>query len=167
MSLDNIQIPAIVLQDLFKDSLVDLKTDEHAGDLPSPSQLSFLGTNLQRVVIVVNNSNATYLPDEELNFLLGILSACKLSMADVALLNLSKNKAVNYNMIADELYAEKIFLFGVEPSALQLPLQFPHYQVQKYNSQVYLSSPDLSTLSTDRAEKTKLWNCLKQVFNIA
>ena len=28
MSLDNIQLPAIVLQDLFKNSLVDLNTDK-------------------------------------------------------------------------------------------------------------------------------------------
>jgi hypothetical protein len=48
-----------------------------------------------------------------------------------------------------------------------LPLQFPAYQIQKFNNQVYLAAPALHLLAQDKAEKTKLWNCLKQVFSIA
>ena len=95
---------------------------------------------------------------------MGILGACNLSMEDVALVNMNKNTGLTYISISEQLKAETILLFGVQPSALELPLQFPEYQVQKYNNQVYLSAPILTKLQGDKAEKLKLWNCLKQIF---
>ena len=166
MSLDNIQLPAVILHDLYRNSLVDLRSGNAILNTEQAAAIFFLGNNQQRVVIIVKNTEAIYLPEEELNFLLGILTACKLSMADVALVNIAKNKEPDYMAITEQLSAEKIFLFGVEPAALALPLQFPHYQVQQYNNQVYLSAPPLKQLEDDKAEKTKLWNCLKQVFAI-
>jgi hypothetical protein len=167
MSLDNIQLPPIVLHDLFKHSLVDLNagtTKDDTINTTSTVNISFLGTNQKQIAIIVDNEKTIYLPDEELNFLLGILSACKLSMADVALVNIAKNNTLIYTDIAQQLNAEKILLFAVTPAQLQLPLQFPHYQIQKFNTQVYLSAPSLQLIEADKAEKTKLWNCLKQIF---
>ena len=167
MSLDNIQLPAIVLQDLFKNALIDMKTANTVSTVSTASTLSYLGDNQKRVVIVVDEATAIYLPEGELNFLLEILTACKLSMADIALLNCCRNPGISYQDIFQQLDAQKIFLFGVAPAALQLPLQFPHYQVQHFNNQVYLSSPALAAVKDDKIEKTKLWVCLKNVFSIA
>ena len=166
MSLDNIQLPAIVLQDLFKNSLIDLNTNKTVMQVDNNAAFTFLGNNEKRIAIIVNDAKAIYLPDEELNFLMGILSACKLSMADVALVNISKAVTLAYPEIEQQLKAEKILFFGVTPAQLQLPLQFPNYQIQKYNNQVYVAAPALKTLQGDKEEKTKLWNCLKLVFAI-
>lgn len=166
MSLDNIQLPAIVLQDLFKNSLIDLNDGKASAQVAEVTAFAYLGKNEKRIAIIVNDTNTIYLPDEELNFLMGILSACKLSMADVALVNISKVLTINYTGIEEQLHAEKILLFGVTPSQLQLPLQFPNYQIQKYNNQVYVAAPALNILQGDKEEKTKLWNCLKQAFAI-
>ncbi len=167
MSLDNIQLPPIVLQDLYRNALVDLKTVNAVANNPASTTLAYLGNNQKHVVVIVDEPEAIYLPDEELNFLLGILTACKLSMADIALLNYSKNPAITYRDITGQLQAEKIFLFGPPPTTIGLPLQFPQYQVQQYDGQVYLYSPNLKKLKDDKAEKTKLWNCLKQIFLIS
>lgn len=164
MSLDNIQLPPFVLQDLFKDSLVELVPTGQTTNSPVLSSISFLGNNQKNITILVNVPATIYLPDDELNFLMGILTACQLSMADIALVNLSSNNAIDYNTINDQLTPEKILLFGIDPLSLLLPLQFPYYQVQPFNNQVYLSSPALNLLQTDKAEKTKLWNCLKKIF---
>ena len=166
MSLDNIQLPAIVLQDLYKNSLVDLDTSAVKKAPKKTTGIAFLGNNQKYVTIITADTTTIYLPDEELNFLMGILSACKLSMADVALVNIAKTGAVTYNEIEQELNAGTILLFGVTPLQLQLPLQFPHYQVQKFNNLVYLAAPTLTVIAADKAEKTKLWNCLKQIFLI-
>ena len=69
-------------------------------------------------------------------------------------------------MISKELSAEKVFVFGVTPGDINLPLSFPHYQVQQFKNQQYLSAPPLIELQHDKAEKTKLWNCLKKIFSI-
>jgi hypothetical protein len=164
MGLDDIQLPAIVLQDLYKNSLVDLGVIASRKLIEKESGIAFLGNNQKQIAVIVNDSSTIYLPDDDLNFLIGILGACKLSMSDVALVNISKKEKLDYLLLAEELQAEKILLFGVEPSELELPLQFPFYQIQQFNSQVYLSSPALTIIAADKAEKTKLWNCLKQIF---
>ncbi len=163
MSLNDIRIPAIVIQELYKETLVEVEPRIRVSD-PKPAGISYLGDNRKGIVIIVKAPEAVYLPDDQLNFLLGILTACKLSMADIALLNLSQIAEISYNEITRQLGAEKIILFGVEPAALELPLQFPYYQVQQYNNQTYLASPGLTVIVNDRAEKTKLWASLKQLF---
>ena len=167
MSLDNIQLPAIVLHDLYKNSLVDVDTTTVKNKNEKTSAIAYLGNNQKQVAIIANDTAAIYLPDEELNFLMGILSACKLSMADVALVNIAKTGAVSYTKIEEELHAGIILLFGVAPVQLQLPLQFPQYQIQKFNGQVYFAAPALTTIAADKGEKTKLWSCLKQIFEIS
>jgi hypothetical protein len=166
MSLDNIQFSPIVLQDLYKKTLFDLKTGGQPMVSPEAGAISHLGNNQRKIVIIVMSSEAIYLPDEDLKFLLGILSACKLNMEDIALVNASKQSSLLYNKLTEQFSAEKIFLFGVDLQILNLPLQFPYYQVQHFNNQVYVSSASLTDLQNDKVDKMKLWNCLKKVFSL-
>ncbi|MBK8495046.1 MAG: hypothetical protein IPL50_08435 [Chitinophagaceae bacterium] len=166
MSIDNIQFPASILQGLYNKSLYDLRSNESVINDIQPMNIVFLGSNLKKIALVVHDESSIYLADDALQFLLGILTACKLSMADIALINVSKNKQINYNTITEQLKAEKIIMFGLTAENLALPLQFPHYQVQHYNNQVYLSAASLTDLQKDKEEKMKLWNCLKNIFSI-
>lgn len=167
MSLDNIQLPSIVIQDLYKNSLVDLNNNKAVTEEIKSAALPFLGNNQKRICILVNDEKALYLSDELLNFLLGILAACKLSMADVALVNAAKNNKLDYTFLQEQLNAETVLLFGVTALQMQLPMQFPFYQIQKFNNQAYLTAPELQKLQEDKAEKMKLWNSLKQLFSIS
>ena len=166
MSLDNIQLPDTILQGLYSKCLYDL--DPHKSVLSdiTASEINFLGNNQKKIIILVNSEAAIYLPDDELNFLLGILTACKLSMADIALVNLAKNPDINYSFLTDQFKADKVFLFGLTTGAIALPLEFPHYQVQQFNNQVYLSSVSLNEMQVKKEEKMKLWVCLKKIFSI-
>lgn len=168
MSLDNIQLPSIVIQDLYKNSLVDLNNGKAVSNTAQlQNNLPFLGKNQKNICIVVTDEEALYLSDDMLNFLLGILSACKLSMADVALVNAAKKNDLNYEVLEQQLQPATVLLFGTGPQQLQLPMQFPFYQIQKFNNQAYLAAPGLQHLQQDKAEKTKLWNSLKQLFAIS
>lgn len=166
MSLNSIQLSPTSIQELYGHSLVELKSPAMATEPRPVAAINVLGKNQQHIVIVVNNDEVAFVPDEELNFLLGVLSACKLNMDDVGILNISKKPCPGYKEIAAELQAEKLILFGTTPDAIKLPLSFPHYQVQRYNDQTYLSAPALRVIQQDKAEKTKLWNSLKQLFSI-
>lgn len=166
MSLDNIQLPPVTVAALYKKSLVELKSETAGQLIGAAHSISILGKNAKGIVIIVSNTGTAFLPDEELSFLLGILNACKLNMDDVGILNLQKNEGIDYITIAKELRTDKIFLFGPGAGDIKLPLSFPRYQIQKYNNQVYLTAPSLNEMQHDKAEKTKLWNCLKQIFSI-
>jgi len=166
MSLDNIQFPASILQGLYNKSLYHLQSNESLLDDIQPVNMVFLGSNQKKITLVVHDETSIYLADDALQFLLGILTACKLSMADIALINVSKNPNIDYHTITEQLKSEKIIMFGLPAETLALPLQFPHYQVQRYNNQVYLSAASLTDLQKDKEEKMKLWNCLKHIFSI-
>ena len=164
MSLDNILLPGTILQGLYTKNLYDLETDKLTPDEIQTGSIAYLGSNQKKIAVLVSSTTAIYLPDEELNFLLGIITACKLSMADIALINVAKNPNLVHSAVTQQLKSEKIFLFGLDAAALALPLQFPHYQVQHFNNQIYLSSVTLNELQANKEEKMKLWNCLKKIF---
>jgi hypothetical protein len=166
MSLNDIQLQPSSIRELYSKSLVEIKSNTTTVEATPAQSLSILGKNLKGIVLVVSNAEAAFVTDDELNFLLGILSACKLNMDDVGILNIRKHAGTDYKNIAAGLSAEKVFLFGVDPAEIKLPLSFPYYQVKRYNGQTYLSSPALAGIQNDKAEKTKLWNCLKQIFSI-
>jgi len=164
MSLENIQLPARVITDLFKDSLVELQRLQPNHKKAAAVGFQMLGKFLKKVLILVDNSEAIYLPDEELQFLLGILSACKLTMEDVSIANLQKNNGLTYTTISKELKPAVVLLFGIETEQIELPLSFPAYQVQKYNQHTFLCAPPLATLQKNVEEKKLLWKSLQQIF---
>ncbi len=166
MSLHHVLLPSLVLQELFPYSLITKDAGNNKTQVLTSTTFSYLGNNQKNVIILVDEPEAIYLSDEALGFLLGILNACKLTMADIALINVSKYTIANYMDLEQQLNARVVCLFGVSPASLLLPLQFPHYQLQHFNNQDYIAAPDLDAIKGDKDEKTKLWNSLKLVFAI-
>ena len=164
MSLDNIELTPFLIAELFKNTLVEIKSAKKADKTALPPAFNFLGNNKSRVAIVIYDAENIYLPDAQLNFLMVILGACKLTMEDVAIVNISNSNSITYKTIESELKAEKIILFGVTSAELGLPLEFPVYQIQQYNNQTYIASDSLMHIETNKKEKISLWNCLKQIF---
>ena len=130
MPLDNIQLTPFLIEGLFKKSLVTIEILQSQAQKQSISSFNILGKNQKRVALIVENSEELYIADNQLNFLLGVLSACKLTMEDVAIINIDKNIGANYKTIEIELQSEKVILFGVKPAQIDLPLEFPLYQIQ-------------------------------------
>jgi len=166
MSLDNIQLPPFLIQELYGNSLIDEHNKQSKTKSLNTADPVFLGKNQKNILVIVQEENAVYLPDETLNFLIGILGACKLSLSDTALINFSRNNGINYKILQEKFKPGIILFFGIEPSMLEFPLQFPHYQLQSYNKQTYLSAPALELLAADKQEKLQLWACLKKLFSI-
>ncbi|MEO5646959.1 MAG: hypothetical protein ABIQ56_01280 [Chitinophagaceae bacterium] len=166
MSLDNIQLPTIVLQDLYRKSLVDLKTNEHENDISKSIPFSFLGENRSHITILVQSEGNAYLPDEQLSFLTGVLNACKLNLSEVALVNLSNIQDPDYKKMIEVLDATKLILFGIPALAIHLPFAIPDFQVQKYDNRHYLLSPAIKLMIDDKVLKKKLWDSLKILFGI-
>jgi len=134
-----------------------------------PAAVKFLGNNMRHIAIIVNQAADVFLPEKHLEFLSKILSACKLNIGDVAIVN-EGYKFVDIATLKKELQPRSIILFGLEPTDLKLPLNFPHFKIQNYDEIVYLSVPALEALNVDNEEgkllKTRLWVCLKTMFEV-
>lgn len=163
MSLDNIQLTPSLLRQLYGKCLYEFNTaatQATAGE----ALINSLGYNEKNILIVVDEPNAVHVQEADLKLLTGILTACKLSLADVALVNKHKNENASFSSLNNSFTPRVILLFGIAPPALGFPLHFPHFQLQQYNGQQYISSPSLQALALDKGLKKQLWDILQKLF---
>lgn len=168
MSQGNPQLPDLLLADLYRHSLVVVET-EAKKPAPEPERQWFLGSNLQKITLIVSEPDAVYLGDESLQFLSSILGACKLNLGDVAIINLAREQT-DYNAIKQRLTPRYLVMFGVTAAEIKLPFTVPHYQVQPYDKCDVLLAPALQLMlgtgQDAKLEKSKLWLCLRKMFGI-
>lgn len=173
MELNDIQLPASVIADLYRSSLIDTNNDTKetpaktsVANILVPGQWKYIGENKKNILVAVNYSGVLHLPDEELSFLTGMLTACKLSLADVAIVNLDNYKEKVYKEIIAYFKSRIVFLFGTDPVAFGLPVSFPKFQLQPFANATFLFTPSLEELKKDELLKSKLWVCLRRIFAI-
>ena len=159
MSLNNLSLTPQLIADLFSDSLI-----ENFRPSTIEQTVKFLGKNEKNILILVSEEEVAFLADNELNFLSTVLGACKLSVADIAIVNLYHVGSLNYRDFIKQLNAKKVLLFDVEAQTIDLPFNFPHFQIQQFDGCTYLSAASLKTIEKDKVLKTQLWNCLKKLF---
>jgi DNA polymerase III psi subunit len=164
MSLNDIQLGSFLVQQMYKKTLIDVGNVKDIPASSSPESISVLGKNEKSILIIINEKDTAFLDDKDLNLLIGILSACKLSMADIALINFHQNQQLRYAQVIEKFSPKLILLFGTTPAQLEFPLNFPDFQLQQYNHQAYLSSPALKVLAADKEQKKELWLCLQRHF---
>ena len=175
MNEENIHLPGFLIADLYKSSLViaddEPKTEKKMPktEKPTTERQWYLGSNLQKITLFVSEKDAVYLQDASLQFLSNILGACKLNLGDVAIVNYH-NDPVDYSFLKEKLSPNYLLLFGVTAQQVKLSFTIPHYQVQKYDNCQFLLCPSLDTMLSNtqeaKLEKSKLWLCLKKMFNV-
>ena len=181
MSLDDIKLSPFLVKKLYEKTLVvssfadnentekeEIEIDKTTTSttLVKEDLIQYLGKNSRHILILVNEQDHKFLGDDELSFLMNILNACNITMADAALVNAFGDENVNYENLINIFEPTTILFIGTEPQALGFPVQIPLYQVQAYNKQQYLCAPSLQKLSTDKEQKKQLWLALKKIFSI-
>ena len=172
--INHIKLPALVAAELYHSSLidaddkpVDLLTDDQAEVKPAGLPVwKWLGENKKNILVIVSYPDAVHLPDNDLALLTGILGACKLSLADVAVFNHHNCPETSHKELLVFFKSKIVLLFAVEPASFGLPMSFPHFQIQPFAGNSFLFSPSLKELENDKILKSKLWVCLKRLFNL-
>ena len=161
MSLNNIALKPMILTQLYPDTLVETASLTAS----EKTDVRILGSNRKNIIVIVRHEDVPVLPDEALSFLSTILAACKLGLADIALVNAaSTNENGLQSLITDA--GKIVLLFGTDPLSIGLPINFPAFQLQQFNQRTYLYSPSLNEIEKDKALKSKLWTSLKNLFSI-
>lgn len=170
MSLNNLQLSDFLLTELYPHTLLQTEATipmpEPAEQKLPATELKHLGDHKQATAILVSKTDTAFLSDEELGFLTNILTACKLSLADVAIINIHKAQPALVQQKLDRLNSRNVLMMGLAPADLDLPIHFPPFQLQKFNSRTFLYAPPLSQISSDKTLKASLWSSLKTLFGI-
>jgi hypothetical protein len=189
MNLNTIELPDFIVREWYKDTLLTppqpspqappeisptnppvppSSTKPAVPPTPVPS-LKYLGSNRLHIILLVHAPDTPFLPDNQLAFLTKLLEACRLTLADVAIVN-NAATPVTIVEVRLQLQPKTTLLFGLEPSALRLPINFPMFKPLDYDGCTYLSAPSLDQLLPNSEEskllKSKLWVCLKTIFAV-
>jgi len=163
MSLDNIQLSDQTCRILFSHNLIEDQRSDVIAVSDEKIKIDSLGANHKRILFLVNDASCKFLPDEEMELLTNLVSACKLSMDDIALANFNSN-TFNYLQFKVQFHPQKILVFGVSTAELGLPFDIPHFQIQHFQEQLYLTAPSLKDFLTNKALKKELWISLQKLF---
>ena len=116
--------------------------------------------------MVINDATTAFLNDADLQFLGGILNACKLGFEDIALMNINEQRDADHLSLQQQFNPSAVISFDIELSKMCYPLHIPHFQFQNHNCQTFLRAPPLDALRNDVQLKKELWTCLKKLFNL-
>ena len=179
MSINNIDLSDAIIAELFSKSLIgNLENTPVSSEKPSlikeialtdesnEKKFRVLGNNNRNILIILQYPDISFLPDHDLQFLSNILGACKLSLNDVAILNINNYPQISYKQLIPYFKSKVAILFGVTPVSIGLPLNFPDFQIQAFDGTSYLLSPSLHGMEDDKETKSRLWTSLKRLFNI-
>ena len=190
-------LPAAALVSLFKDTLVlpekEIKSKEneelalieaigkeaiattpvHAvvneQKATPPAPLKFLGDHLKQIMVIVNDPSAVHLNETDLGLLSSILNACKLTLADIALINTAQQPLSMHEMLTT-LPSQLVLAFDLSATQLKIKLPTTLYKPIVLGDIHILFSSSLQSMQgadqTAKLEKSKLWNALKLLFKL-
>jgi hypothetical protein len=131
--------------------------------------IKYLGEHLKQVTIIVKDELAVYLNENDLTLLSSILNACKLTLADIALVNVAQQK-LSLHEILNVLPSKLVLIFDVSSATLKIKLPTTLYKSIQLGETYLLFSNSLSLMQggdqTAKLEKGKLWAILKQLFQL-
>ncbi|GAC1703896.1 MAG: hypothetical protein NVS9B7_02160 [Flavisolibacter sp.] len=136
-----------------------------ASTTTADKEVAFLGSYGKQILIIVSVDQFPFISDEDLAFLTSVLSACAMSLSDIALVNV-KNMKNDLPSVLQNMDPSAIVSLGIEPLVMGLPFHFPTFQLQKFNNRTYLYAPSLAEIADSKPLKGKLWISLKQLFNL-
>ena len=150
MNINEITLPASVVTELYRSSLVipDVEPANKPPDIKKTTLIFY------------------YKTDKQKTFLNDLLNACNLDTDKAEMKELGPGEQFDYKTELEKSNYNVIILFGVDPASLRLPLSFPHFQVQAFAGRTFLFTPPLGEMKDDKLLKSRLWVCLKRMFNV-
>lgn len=170
MSLNQVKLNPALVSQLYQSVLVE-PIRHPAADKTLPkndtqAKWKVLGGHKKKICILVLETSAVFLKDEQLAYLTRILQACKLTLEDVALLNLQGRNQFSYQLIQEQYPSSTCIVFGLTPHLLELPVDFPSFQLQNIEGCTYLFAPALDQLEPSKNDREKLWQALRKHFQV-
>ena len=160
MSFENIQLTKEQIEEFYSSHLVI--TDARKVINPEAKekvQLSGItGKNNKHFVWVVNEPGYPFLSDVDFKFMSEVITACKMNMDDIALVNLAKSN-LHFAELRETLQPKFIILSALAQNWLKAD----SYNLQEQEGFQFYITEELSILRNDPVKKSKLWLALKQM----
>jgi hypothetical protein len=164
MNFEDFQLPSSIIRDLYKDSLYDLNENNPSEKSIADLKNHTLGDNKQNILVLIKDKSVPVIADDDLAVLNRILAACKLSLRDIALSNIADFESTGYEFIFGLFQPQTILLLGVTPSDINLPVNFPLYNIYQFSKIKLVAAPDLASIEANKEIKKSLWARRQKLF---
>jgi hypothetical protein len=162
---------AAINEAIGKEAITTTSANEIVNELKAstPTPVKYLGDHLKKVMVIVNDPSAVHLNETDLGLLSSILNACKLTLADIALINVAQQPLSLHEMLTT-LPSQFVLAFELNSNALKIKLPTALYKPIVLGEAQILFSNGLQTMQgadqIAKLEKGKLWNALKLLFKL-
>lgn len=165
MGFETIQLTGQQIEELYSSHLVITeKTGTQKPETTAkPTGTGVTGKNKKQFVWVVKEADYPFLSDEDFQFLSEVVSACKMNMDDIALVNIAQNN-MDFEQTITELQPKILIVSFLDRN--WIPVNKEVYTLQQEeNFQLYVTE-ELQVMRNDKVKKTKLWLALKQMLGL-
>lgn len=121
----------------------------------------YKGINIKKVLIIVDQPDHEFIGPEDEAFLSKIMTAVKLDLNDLAILNIKQNSGSTFKELLN-FDATKYLVFG--PDQKFFEKDYVQYQLIAEESNQILHCSALSTIAADASQKKLLWLALQKMF---
>jgi hypothetical protein len=163
MSLNNLKISGILVKELYQNQLVTTGGKDASTSTGTMDTLPV--EKAPEVAVILFEEQPGAVSERSYNMLSKILAACRWQMANTNLINLNGNPQT-WNEIRKGGVPRICLLFGNEAMAIDLPVIFPEFRIQQFDHTRFLFTPALAQIEKDTLLKSKLWLCMKELFNV-
>lgn len=164
MSLKDVDFDPYLLASIFPGPLVQKQPDLPKSHLVGDQPLPFLGNNRQQILLVIQNKETAYLSEPIFDMMTNLLSACKLGLDDVALVNLAQFPGIGYRALKQSFHPHKVILFDTVLPEISggKAINRPWEEEGAH----FLLAESLEAMYEDKQLKVPFWNALRQFFNL-
>ena len=152
------------IKELFDEFyLIDEAHNNVVKENKNPIKINFEGGNKTGLVFVFEQSLSV--EDKEMIHNL-IHKAMKLTMEDLAFVDLSVSNGVSLSQMINIIKASRVVVWGAENWIMQDLTSVTQYEVLKLNESSIISVDTVSTYLRDIPQKTKLWNAIQLLLKV-
>ncbi|AMS27353.1 hypothetical protein AEM51_10315 [Bacteroidetes bacterium UKL13-3] len=152
------------IKELFDEFyLIDEPHNNVVKENKNPIKINFEGGNKTGLVFVFEQSLSV--EDKEMIHNL-IHKAMKLTMEDLAFVDLSVSNGVSLSQMINIIKASRVVVWGAENWIMQDLTSVTQYEVLKLNESSIISVDTVSTYLRDIPQKTKLWNAIQLLLKV-
>lgn len=165
MGFETIQLTGQQIEELYSSHLVI--TEKTGNPKPEttakPAGTGITGKNKKQFVWVVNEAGYPFLSDEDFQFLSEVISACKMNMDDIALVNIAQNN-MDFEQTIAELQPKILIASFLDQN--WIPVKNEMYTLQQEENFQFYITEKLQVIRNDKVKKSKLWLALKQMLGL-
>lgn len=153
--------PTLAKQEIASEQVVIQSTEQALKTV----NYDYLGENNKYILILIDQPlKSEIISAKDLLLLEKTLTALKLELRDVAIVNLQQCEELHFKSLKEFFSCNKVIGFGIELAKIGIEKEVPINTVFRIEECPFLLASSLEELSTNQAQKVIWWSAMKSIF---